>query len=76
MDDMPKIAHPQEARFILPLYYEDIKNELPKICEESGANYEEESKKAIESAMILGDAYWTKLDRGLTLLSQRFQQSP
>jgi hypothetical protein len=72
MDKMPIIKHPVHARFLLPLYYDYIKNELPKICEESGANYEEESKKAIESAMVIGDQFWDQMERGLNLLRERF----
>lgn len=72
MDKKPALKHAAEARFLLPLYYDYIENELPKICQETGANYEQESQKALESAMALGDQFWDQLERGLTLLKERF----
>lgn len=68
------LKHPREARFLLPIYYDYIKKELPRICKETGANYEEESKKMIESGMKMGDAIWDQLDRGLKLIKERFAQ--
>lgn len=69
------VNHPKEARFLLPLYYNYIENELPKICEETGADYQQESRKIIESAMQVGDAVWDRLSRGLTLLEERFRKA-
>ncbi len=65
------LKHPAEARFLLPLYYAYIENELPKICKESGADYEEESKKIIEGAMLIGDEFWDQLQRGIKLLNEK-----
>ncbi len=64
--------HPKEARYFLPIFYEYINNELPKICKEEGLDYEEESKKVLQAAMQFGDAFWDKLDLGLKLLQARF----
>jgi hypothetical protein len=72
MANKEALKHPAEARFLLPLYYSYIENELPKICKKNGANYEEESKKVLEAAMIIGDAFWDQLGRGIKLLNERF----
>ncbi len=60
------VSNPQEARFLLPLVYEHI--------QESKLS-DEEAKDLIREAMKAGDAFVVKLERGLSLLHERFPSS-